>query len=131
MKSKVYLFTALFFFYQTVISQNFNGETFHRHTDNHFNSSTSENFTGNSGTGANMNVVYHRVNWTIDPNSATKTITGTVVTYFKTLSANFSAISFDLNSTSFNNGALVVTYHGTVCTKTCSANILNITLPPL
>ncbi|HMC98608.1 MAG TPA: M1 family aminopeptidase, partial [Ferruginibacter sp.] len=86
------------------------------------------NSTGYSGTGSNINVVYHRVNWTIDPNSATKTITGTVVTYFKTLVANVSSITFDLNSTSFSNGSLIVTHHGNTCTKTCASNILTITL---
>ena len=85
--------------------------------------------SGQSGTGANINVVYHRINWTIDPNGATKTITGTVVTYFKTLVANVSSITLDLNTSSFNNGSLSVTYHGTTCTKACASNILTITLP--
>jgi hypothetical protein len=89
--------------------------------------------SGNSGTGANMDVVFHRVNWTVNPNAATNLITGSVVTYFKTLTANVSAISFDLNKTSFNNGSLSVTYHGTGCTvsfpTTGNQNILNILLP--
>jgi len=112
MKSKLYFLAALLFLNQLVSAQG---------------------TTGYSGTGANINVVYHRCNWTIDPNSATKTITGTVTTYFKTTQANVSAISFDLNKTSFNNGSLVITYHGTVCAKSFPSsglvNIVNITLP--
>ena len=83
-----------------------------------FNGDNTSNSTGNSGTGANINVVYHRINWTIDPNSATKTITGTIVTHFKTLVANVSTLSFDLNKNSFNNVSLVVSYHGSACTFT-------------
>jgi hypothetical protein len=87
-------------------------------------------FTGQSGTGANIDVVYHRVDWTIDPRTATNIITGTVVTYFKTIAPNVSTITLDLNSTSFNNASLVVTYHGsTIAGRTCSANILSIPLP--
>lgn len=90
-------------------------------------------FTGFSGTGANINVVYHRINWTIDPNDATKTVTGRVTTYFTTLVPGVSTLSFDLNKNSFNNGALSVTYHGTPCATSFpasgSVNILNITLP--
>ncbi len=100
-----------------MFAQNFNGatETIHRHTNNHFNSPTSENSTGNSGTGANINVVYHRCDWTISPN-VSKNISGTVTTYFKTIAANVSVLTFDFNKTSFNNGSLAVTYHGTPCT---------------
>ncbi len=97
-----------------------------------FNGNTTPNSTGNSGTGSNINVVYHRINWAIDPNSVTKTITGTIVTYFTTLVANVATLSFDLNKASFNNASLVVTYHGTGCTFSFPAsgnvNILNINL---
>jgi hypothetical protein len=90
------------------------------------------NSAGFSGTGANMNVVYHRANWTVNPN-VSNNIAGSVTTYFKTLSANVTAISFDFNKTSFNNGSLAVTWHGTACTfsfpATGNVNILNITLP--
>jgi hypothetical protein len=89
----------------------------------------SENFSGQSGTGANIDVVYHRINWTIDPRTATNIITGTVVTYFKTIAANVSLIKMDLNAGSFNNGSLIITYHGTTCTKTFTGNVVNITLP--
>jgi hypothetical protein len=89
--------------------------------------------SGSSGTGANMDVVYHRVGWTVNPNNATNLITGTITTYFKTLVANVSSINFDLNKASFNNGSLLVKYHGTNCAFSFPAsgnvNILNITLP--
>ena len=49
---------------------------------------TNSDFTGYSGTGANINVVYNRINWTIDPRSASNTITGTVAIYFTTIAAN-------------------------------------------
>ena len=100
-----------------------------KETDPGNNGSGSQSFSGQSGTGANINVVYHRINWTIDPNSVTKTITGTVVTYFKTIAANVATITLDLNTTSFNNVSLSVTYHGTTCTKASASNILTITLP--
>jgi len=91
-----------------------------------------QNSTGQSGTGANINVVYQRCNWTIDPRSG-KNISGTVTTYFKTTQANVSTLNFDLNKNSFNNVSLVVTYHGTACTKSFpgsgAVNIVNITLP--
>jgi aminopeptidase N len=91
--------------------------------------------TGYSGTGSNINVVYHRAEWTINPDASTKTITGTVTTYFKTISAGVTTISFDLNKTSFNNASLSVKYHGNTTGVVLSfptsgnVNILNIKLP--
>ena len=85
--------------------------------------------SGFSGTGANIDVVYHRINWTINPNGTANYISGTVVTYFKTKQANVSSIKFDLNSSSFPAGSVTVQYHGTTCSKTCASNILTITLP--
>lgn len=119
MRIKILLTNALFFIGSSLFAQNFvpTGE---------------QSSTGQSGTGANINVVYHRCEWTIDPRSG-KNISGTVTTYFKTTQANVSTINFDLNKNSFNNGSLVVTYHGTACTKSFpssgAVNILNITLP--
>lgn len=90
-------------------------------------------FTGYSGTGANLDVVYQRINWNVDPRLATNTLTGTVVIHFKTISANVSAINFDLNKNSFNNGSLSVIYHGSPCTysfpSSGNVNIINITIP--
>src|ERR1043166_4256340 len=89
--------------------------------------------TGNSGTGANIDVIYDRIQWTVDPNDASKTITGTITTYFKTIENNVSSLSFDLNKNSFNNASLVIAYHGIGCTTSFptsgNVNIVNITLP--
>lgn len=87
--------------------------------------------TGYSGTGSNIDVVYHRVHWTVDPNTGSN-ITGTVTTYFKTLQPNVSAVSFDFMRQSFQNST-TAQYHGTSCTisfpGTGNVNILNIQLP--
>lgn len=85
--------------------------------------------SGYSGTGSNYDVKYYRCEWTIDPRTSTKTISGTVTVYFKTIQTNVSAITIDLNKTSFNNGGLLVKYHGTTCSNSFTGNILNITLP--
>lgn len=120
MKRKLYLFAAILLCCNAVFAK-------------HDKKPVADFSIGFSGTGANLDVYYHRANWTIDPNSATKTITGKVTTYFKTTQANVSAINFDLNKASFNNGSLVVKYHGTTCAISFPAsglvNILNITLP--
>lgn len=123
MKRKLYLFATILFFYQT----NFAQENFHRKVSSQFNSPTSQNSTGNSGTGANIDVVYYRCDWTIDP-SVSKNISGTVTTYFKTTAANVSIITFDLNNLVF--GTPVATYHGITCTSSFpSTDIFSITLP--
>jgi hypothetical protein len=54
--------------------------------------------TGTSGTGANINVLYHKIYWRINPDSAVKYIKGSVQTNFKTIQNNVSSISFDLRS---------------------------------
>ena len=54
--------------------------------------------TGQSGTGANIDVVYHKVYWRINPDSAVKAIGGYVQTNFKTIQAGVSSISIDLNA---------------------------------
>lgn len=90
---------------------------------------SSRKSTGNSGTGANLDVNYYRCEWTIDPRTSSKTITGKVTVKFKTTVANVKTITIDLNSGSFNNSSLIVKYHSTTCTKSLSGNILSITLP--
>jgi Peptidase family M1 domain/Secretion system C-terminal sorting domain len=54
--------------------------------------------TGTSGTGANIDVLYHKIYWRINPDSSVKYIKGSVQTNFKTIQNNVSAISFDLRS---------------------------------
>ncbi|HMU08461.1 MAG TPA: M1 family aminopeptidase [Ferruginibacter sp.] len=109
MRTKFYLFTALLLF------------AGHSATAQHFNSPIALNSTGHSGTGANIDVVYYRCDWTIDP-SVSKNIAGTVTTYFKTTAANVSIITFDLNKSSFNNASLIVTYHGINCVRSFPAS---------
>lgn len=84
--------------------------------------------TGYSGTGANIDVNYYLCQWTINPGAA-KNIAGSVTIRFTTVQPNVSTITLDLNNTSFNNGSLSITFHGTTCVKSFSGNILTITLP--
>ena len=123
MKRKLYLFTTILFFCQTALAQ----EVLHRRTNYYFNSPNSENSTGNSGTGANIDVVYYRCDWTIDP-SVSKNISGTVTIYFTTITTNVSLITFDLNSSVF--GAPVARHNGSIVTSSFPAtDIFRITLP--
>lgn len=130
MKRKLFILTALFFFCETSFAQTPATEIFHRSTKKFFNlqtTTTSENSTGNSGTGANIDVVYYRCDWTIDP-SVSKVISGTVTTYFKTIASNVSIITFDLNNLVF--GSPVAKYHGITCTSSFpSTDIFRVTLP--
>ena len=70
----------------------FNGITAHT---NHPQATES---TGTSGTGANIDVIYHKIYWRINPDSAVKYIKGSVQTNFKTIQNNVSTISFDLRN---------------------------------
>lgn len=82
---------------------------------------------GYSGTGANIDVRYHKLSWRINPDSSVKYIKGFVQTNFIT-NTNTSAISFDLNSVlvvdsvKFRNAKLPA---GNI---TRAGNILNISL---
>lgn len=120
---KLYLLVTILFFYQSITAQ----ESYHRSVTSLFKTPAPEHTTGNSGTGSNIDVVYYRCDWTIDP-SVSKNISGTVTTYFKTTSANVSVISFDLNDLVF--GSPVARYHGTVCGSSFpSTDIFSVTLP--
>lgn len=54
--------------------------------------------TGTSGTGANIDVLYHKIYWRINPDSTVKYIRGSVQTNFKTIQPNVQTVSFDLRS---------------------------------
>lgn len=88
--------------------------------------------TGQSGTGDNIDIKYHRFEWNIDP-TKTKYISGQVTTYFVTTKSNVNRITFDLNRNSFNNGNLEVLYRGTVLSHSFPASgnrdVLTIQLP--
>ncbi|HWR32840.1 MAG TPA: M1 family aminopeptidase [Chitinophagaceae bacterium] len=87
---------------------------------------------GYNGTGANIDVKYHRCDWNINPNNA-KNINGAVTTYFVTTQSNVSQITFDFNKVSFNNGSLSVLYHGASRSFSFPASgnvdVITITLP--
>jgi hypothetical protein len=53
--------------------------------------------TGTSGTGDNIDVLYHKIYWRISPDS-TKYIRGSVQTNFKTIQANVTTITMDMNA---------------------------------
>lgn len=138
MKGKLYLFSiALVCSLITVklIAQTGNSPAYYHHDGKHMYAAIEEpasqqRTSGQSGTGANMDVVYHRIWWRINPDSSVKSIKGLITTYFKTTVNNVSSITFDLRQSAFNNANLVVTYHGSICTRSVSAtNILTITLP--
>ena len=115
------------------ISQLNNEATFYHRGGSFGNIGASTLSTGYSGTGANIDVVYHRCNWTANPDDATKTLKGTVTTYFKTIAANVNTIDFDFNNTSFNNDSLIVLYHGIACNFSFpvsgNVDVLTIDLP--
>jgi hypothetical protein len=115
MKTKLYLLSVILLcFINTIVAQNIQHPLL-------------LNSTGNSGTGANINVVYYRCDWTIDP-GVSKNISGTVTTYFKTTVANVAVITFDLNNIVF--GSPLAEYHGVVCGSSFPAtDIFSITLP--
>lgn len=132
----LYLLSFLLLAGTNMFAQATEGEKPYYHSHSKKGSATGENAraTGNSGTGANIDVVYHRFNWNINPDVA-KNISGTVTTYFKTIESNVKTISFDLNQASFYNAALSASYHGSTTGVSCSfpasgnPDILKITLP--
>lgn len=104
---------------------------FHHRRFNTADQHTETLSTGNSGTGSNIDVVYHRASWTVNPNNGSF-INGVVTTYFKTTQSFVPAINFDLIKLSFQN-SIQVSYHGVACSysfpATGNTNILNIILP--
>ena len=134
MKSVLLILISILLFHFPIFSQNDEELLTHHYK----NISSRDNYvgefsTGNTGTGSNINVVYQRCEWTVDPDDATKTLTGKVTIYFSTLISNVSQINFDLNKNSFNNSNLLVSYHGTNCSiffpSSGNIDIININLP--
>ncbi len=83
--------------------------------------------SGTSGTGDNINVLYHKIYWRINPDS-TKYIRGSVQTNFKTIQAAVSTITFDLRSVLLVDS---VRFRGALlpgASITRSGNILSIAL---
>lgn len=88
--------------------------------------------SGQSGTGANMDIKHHRFEWSINPDQS-KRISGNVTTWFVTTEDNVNSLSFDFYKSSFDNSNLVVKYHGNTVTHSFPSsgneNVLNISLP--
>ena len=61
------------------------------------NNETFNRSTGSSGTGSNIDVIYHKIFWRLNPDTSIgKYIKGSVQFNFKTTQANVSVITFDL-----------------------------------
>ena len=95
MKRKLYLFTVVLLFCEIIFAQH---------------SPVLPNSAKNRGSGANINVVYYRCNFTIDSGTS-KNISGTVATYFKTTAVHVSVISFDLNNLLFGSPVTKYSYN--------------------
>jgi Peptidase family M1 domain len=92
------LFTCTLFFYaENALSQTVSNCRFGGGPEHALRPSENQS-TGTSGTGANIDVLYHKIYWRINPDSAVKYIKGSVQTNFKTIQSNVSSISFDLRS---------------------------------
>lgn len=75
--------------------------------------------------GENINIVYHRLNWSVDP--SVNYISGSVFTLFKPIQSNSRIITFELDSTMVVDSVI---YHGNpVNFADSSAYLLNIYLP--
>jgi Peptidase family M1 domain/Secretion system C-terminal sorting domain len=95
------------------------------------------NTSGQSGTGANYDVKYHKVFWRINPDSSVKYIRGFVQTNFRTIAASVSSITFDINavlivdSVRFRGARLAagnITRAGNIMTIALGATLANGTL---
>ena len=63
------------------------------------NPQTYERTRGTSGTGSNIDVIYHKIFWRLNPDTSIgKYIKGSVQFNFKTTQASVSTITFDLRS---------------------------------
>ncbi len=91
--------------------------------------------TGTSGTGSNIDVIYHKIFWRINPDSAAgKYIKGSVQFKFKTTQTNVNTISFDIyslltiDSITFRAAKLVpasIVRAGNIATITLTATLAN------
>jgi hypothetical protein len=90
---------------------------------------------GTSGTGANIDVIYHKINWRLNPDTAIgKYIRGSVQFNFRTTQASVSTISFDINSVlvidsvTFRAAKLIpasIVRAGNIATITLTASLAN------
>ncbi len=71
---------------------------FSQNIENTYHRLASVSSSGFSGTGSNIDVIYHKIYWRINPDSSVKYIKGSVQTNFITTVNNVSVITFDLNA---------------------------------
>ena len=100
MKKSYLLLALVFVFAQHLTAQDDDSKPFyHRfHPAIPPSQSPQPETSGFSGTGSNIDVLYHKIFWRINPDS-TKYIRGSVQTNFKTIVASVTSINFDLRST--------------------------------
>ena len=100
MKKSYLLLALVFVFAQHLTAQDDDSKPFyHRfHPATPPSQSPQPETSGFSGTGSNIDVLYHKIFWRINPDS-TKYIRGSVQTNFKTITAGVTSINFDLRST--------------------------------
>ncbi len=98
MQKNYLILVVLLFCATSLFSQKTAEQYYHHRISDFVDNGLSPETTGQSGTGANIDVKYHKIYWRINPDSAVKYIKGYIQTNFQTIQANVSAITFDLNS---------------------------------
>ncbi len=101
MKMRLFVLTTFFIFFGNLVF----AQSLERKHNNYSGAkaSTVNNIasrsTGTSGTGSNIDVIYHKINWRINPDTSIgKYIKGSVQFNFRTTQTNVNTISFDLNN---------------------------------
>ena len=129
MKSNL-LITVLLFFIFASYTQAQEKPFYHRQASTPVRSTASTSYsplsTGQSLTGANIDVIYHKIFWRINPDTSVgKYIRGWVQTNFKTIISGVTSISFDLNSVLTIDSVL---FRGAKVTAARSGNTFSIPL---
>ncbi|MEO8582452.1 MAG: M1 family aminopeptidase, partial [Flavitalea sp.] len=75
---------------------------------------------------SSYDIVYHRINVTVNPGVSGTISNGSVTTYFKTTAASVPQIGFDFNGTM---NVSSVYYHGSAVAYTFTGNVVLITFP--
>lgn len=73
--------------------------------------------SGYSDTANNINASYHRINWSIGFEYASKKLSGPVTACFTTIVDGANTLAFGLDRNYFNNANLVVKHHGITYTN--------------
>ncbi|MBL0146147.1 MAG: hypothetical protein IPP48_10570 [Chitinophagaceae bacterium] len=100
MKHFILFFLCINFFNVTVFAQSAEGKANRNsHHAHEIKSTILARSQGTSGTGANIDVIYHKIFWRLNPDTSIgKYIKGSVQFNFKTTQASVSTITFDLRS---------------------------------